>query len=253
MQAEERRQQILTYVHHQGWVKVTAIAGVLAVAPETVRRDLGALERLGLVRRTYGGAYPVETPAFDTDPSDDADPHSADERRIAAEAVRLLGDAETVFVDEGRTPQLIAAHLPEDRPLTVVTASLATAAAVADSTDTSVLLLGGRVRPRTPSTVGPWACKMLSGLVIDLAFIGAHGITREFGVSTSDPVAADVKAEALRVSRRRVFVGHHSTFGVGSVCRFAGVADFDAIVTDTGLSTMEAHRYALLGPRVLTV
>ena len=54
--------------------------------------------------------------------------HVPEKRRIAAAAVELLGDAETIFIDEGFTPQLIAEALPADRPLTVVTASLSTAA-----------------------------------------------------------------------------------------------------------------------------
>lgn len=62
---------------------------------------------------------------------------------------------------------------------------------------------------------------------------------------------ADVKAKALEVSRRRVFMGHHSKFGASSFCRFAEVGDFETIVTDTELSTAEAHRYALLGPHVI--
>ncbi|WP_329181750.1 MULTISPECIES: DeoR/GlpR family DNA-binding transcription regulator [unclassified Streptomyces] len=253
MRAEERQHRILTLARHQGQVEVTVVASDLKVAPETIRRDLGVLERRGLVRRTYGGAYPVEGAGFETNMAQRLTLHVADKRRIAAEAVKLVGEAETVFVDEGYTPQLLAMLLPTDRPLTVVTASLSTAAAVADSADTTVLLLGGRVRARTLATVGSWATAMLAGFVIDLAFVGSNGISRELGLTTPDPVVADVKAKALEVSRRRVFMGHHSKFGASSFCRFAEVADFEAIVTDTGLSSAEAHRYALLGPRVFRV
>jgi hypothetical protein len=38
-----------------------------------------------------------------------------------------------------------------------------------------------------------------------------------------------------------------------SFCRFAGVGDFEAIVTDTGLPSAEAQRYSLLGPNVIRV
>ncbi|CAM5244421.1 transcriptional regulator [Streptomyces badius] len=38
-----------------------------------------------------------------------------------------------------------------------------------------------------------------------------------------------------------------------SFCRFAGVGDFEAIVTDAGLSSAEAQRYSLLGPQVIRV
>ncbi|MFF7635823.1 DeoR/GlpR family DNA-binding transcription regulator [Kitasatospora sp. NPDC008050] len=251
MQATERQHRILVLARQEGRVEVTAAAADFNVAVETIRRDLSELERRGLVRRTHGGAYPVESTGFETDLAQRVTRHVEAKRRIAAEAVKLVGEAESVFVDEGYTPQLLAALLPADRPLTVVTASLSTAAAVADSANMTVLLLGGRVRGRTMATVGSWACAMLSGFVIDLAFLGANGISRDLGLTTPDPAVADVKAKALGVSRRRVFMGHHSKFGASSFCRFAEVGDFETIVTDTELSSAEAHRYALLGPHVI--
>jgi DeoR family fructose operon transcriptional repressor len=253
MRAEERQHRILVLARHEGRVEVTVAAADFGVAAETIRRDLSELERRGLVRRTHGGAYPVESAGFETNLAQRVTLHVENKRRIAAEAVKLLGEAETVFVDEGYTPQILAALLPTHRPLTVVTASLSTAAAVAESANMTVLLLGGRVRARTLATVGSWACAMLSGFVIDLAFLGANGISRELGLTTPDPVVADVKAKALEVSRRRIFLGDHSKFGASSFCRFAEVSDFEAIVTDTGISSAEAHRYTLLGPQVIRV
>ncbi|WP_370097610.1 DeoR/GlpR family DNA-binding transcription regulator [Streptacidiphilus sp. MAP12-20] len=251
MRAEERQKRILALARQEGRVVVTVAAADLGVAAETIRRDLGELERKGHVRRTHGGAYPVESAGFETGLEQRVTLHVEAKRRIAAEAVKLLDGAETVFVDEGYTPQLLAAMLPTDRPLTVVTASLPTAAAIADSENTTVLLLGGRVRHRTLATVGSWACAMLSGFVIDLAFLGANGISREHGLTTPDPVVADVKAKALEVSRRRIFIGHHGKFGASSFCRFADVSDFEAIVTDNGLSSAEAGRYARMGLHVI--
>lgn len=253
MRSEERHQRLLTLARQQGKVEVTDVAADFGVAPETIRRDLSELERRGLVRRTHGGAYPVESAGFETDLAQRVTLHVEDKRRIAAEGAKLLCGAETVFVDEGYTPQLLAARLPTDRPLTVVTASLPTAAAIVESASVTVLLLGGRVRARTLASVGSWACAMLSGFVIDLAYLGSNGISREFGLTTPDPAVADVKAKALEVSRRRIFMGHHGKFGANSFCRFAEVSDFETIITDTGLSATEAHRYGMLGPQVIRV
>ncbi|MFD7923106.1 DeoR/GlpR family DNA-binding transcription regulator [Streptomyces sp. NPDC059740] len=250
MDAEERQHRILALTRREGRLDVTRAAVEFDVAPETLRRDLRSLERRGLVRRTHGGAYPVESAGFETDLAHRETSHVAEKRRIAAGAVKLLGDAETLFVDEGFTPQLLTSMLPAGRPLTLVTSSLSTAAAVSNREDLTVLLLGGRVRGNTLGTVGNWVTDMLSGFVIDLAFLGANGISREHGLTTPDPAVAAVKACAVRSSRRRVLVGVHSKFGANSFCRFADVADFEAVVTDTGLSAAEAHRYALLGPQV---
>ncbi|MEV0259889.1 DeoR/GlpR family DNA-binding transcription regulator [Streptomyces sp. NPDC050617] len=253
MNTEERRRGILQLARRTGGVDVTGLAADFKVAKETIRRDLHVLEEHGLVRRTHGGAYPVESSGFETTLAVRTTQLVPQKTRIAAAAARLLSDAETVFIDEGFTPQLIAGALPRDRPLTVVTASLACAQALADAEKATVLLLGGRLRSGTMATVDHWATKMLAGFVIDLAFIGANGISREHGLTTPDPAVSEVKAQAVRGSRRRVFAGVHTKFGAVSFCRFADVADVEAIVTDTGLPPAEAQRYTLLGPQVIRV
>jgi DeoR family fructose operon transcriptional repressor len=253
VQAEERQHRILSLARNDGGVDVGKLAADLSVAPETIRRDLRLLEQHGLVRRTHGGAYPVETARFETTLAMRTTRRVPEKRRIAKVAAEQLADAETVFIDEGFTPQLIAEALPTDRPLTIVTASLTTAAVLADSTSFTVLMLGGRVRGRTLATVDHWATRMLAGFVLDLAFVGANGISREHGLTTPDPAVADVKAQVVQVARRLVFAGVHTKFGASSFCRFAGVADLEMIITDTNLPATEAHRYSLLGPHVIRV
>jgi DeoR/GlpR family transcriptional regulator of sugar metabolism len=253
MDAEERQHHILAEARGEGAVDVAKLAVEIGVAPETIRRDLRVLEQHGLVRRTHGGAYPVETARFETSLAMRTTRRVPEKRRLAAAAVELIGDAETIFIDEGFTPQLIAERLPTDRALTVVTASLSTAAALAIVESITVLLLGGRVRGRTLATVDHWATSMLNGFVLDLAFIGANGISRQHGLTTPDPAVADVKSQVIRVARRRVFAGIHTKFGVSSFCRFADISDLEAIVTDTALPASEAHRYSLLGPHVIRV
>ncbi|MGW3131743.1 DeoR/GlpR family DNA-binding transcription regulator [Streptomyces sp. NPDC001076] len=251
MDAEERRRGILATARRSGSVDVGRLAADLGVSKETVRRDLNLLETHGLVRRTHGGAHPVESAGFETTLAFRTTEHIPEKSRIAAAAVALLGEAETIYLDEGYTPQLIAAALPRDRPLTVVTSSLATAGDLASAENITVLLLGGRVRGGTLATVDHWARRMLSDFVIDLAYVGANGISRQWGLTTPDPSVSEVKAEVMRIAKRRVFSGVHTKFGAVSFCRFANVTDFEAIVTDTGLHSSEARRYALLGPQVI--
>ncbi len=135
----------------------------------------------------------------------------------------------------------------------MVTASSSVAGALAEADNTSVLLLGGRVRPGTLATVDHWTTKMLAGFVLDLAYIGANGISREHGLTTPDPAVSEVKAQAIRAARRTVFAGAHTKFGAVSFCRFAEIGTLEAIVTSTLLPSSEAHRYSLLGPQVIRV
>ena len=255
--ALERRRYLLARARSEGRIGVTGAAQELQVSVETVRRDLKLLEDHGLVRREYGFAYPVESAGFESDLASREYQRIGgalpEKRRIAAEAVLHIDDAETIFIDEGYLPQLLARQLPTEPPLTVVTASLPVASMLAVRPSCSVMLLGGRVRGRTLATVDHWATEMLSDFVIDLAFLGANGISRTHGLTTPDPAVAAVKSAVVRASRRRIFIGAHVKFSAASFARFAEVSDFESLITDTGLSLSEAHRYSNMGPSVIRV
>ncbi len=251
---DERRRLILDQARASGHIQVTEMAIRLDVAAETVRRDLEVLEKHGLIRRTHGGAHPVDGAGFETHLTHRSDQMIPEKRRIATAAAENLGDAETIYLDEGSTPQLVGEELINlRRPLTVVTASVPAAALLAQIESISVLQLGGRLRGRTLGVVDHWATNMLSELVIDLAILGSNGITRERGLTTPDPAVSNVKHRVVGVSRRRLFVGVHTKFGTNSFCKFADLADFEMLITDTGLTAQDAHRYSELGPSVIRV
>ncbi|MCP3804471.1 DeoR/GlpR family DNA-binding transcription regulator [Allokutzneria sp. A3M-2-11 16] len=251
MHAEDRQRWIVARARARGRLDVSSIAGELQVAPETVRRDLSVLEKLGLIRRVHGGAYPVERAGFEITLTTRVHSRLAEKRRIGAAALARLGDVESVYVDEGSTCQVLAETFPESSRLTVITSALTTASTIDANSDATVLVLGGRLRGKTQATVDHWAVRMLRDMVVDVALIGANGVSRERGLTTPDPAVAAVKTQAMESARRRVLVADHSKFGVDSFCRFADVRDFDLIITDSGLSAAEAHRYHLLGPEVV--
>lgn len=248
--SDSRQSRIVEFARTRGRVEVAALAAEMDVASETIRRDLKVLAGRRLLKRVHGGAVPLETAAFESGVEYRSQVDLAQKHRIAAAATSLLHGAETVYLDEGFTPRLIAERLA-DRELTVVTSSLLAAEALAHSRTVTVLLLGGRMRGRTLATVDHWAVDMLSGLVLDIAFLGTNGISLEHGLTTPDPAVAAVKSTAVRVARRPILVAAHSKFGESSFCRFAEVSDFEAIVSGTELSPLEARRYEAGGPVVI--
>lgn len=252
--SDDRRRRLLEHLRHVGREDVNELAARLHTSAETVRRDLKVLEGHGLVIRTHGGAFPAEGARYEASLEQRARHRVAEKRRIASAAVQSVGDAETIYVDEGFTSQLVAEELPTlNRPVTVVTASLHVAKTLAGAQRVSVLQLGGRVRERTMSTVDHWAIDMLSDMVIDLAILSASGICLDRGLTTPDPTLQALKRRVVQVSQRRICVGISTKFGVRSFCRFAGIADLETLITDSGLTTYDAHRYGQLGPEVLRV
>lgn len=248
----ERQRRIVVLARQQGRVDVTELADQLEVVVETVRRDLVALEHKGLIRRVHGQAFPVEGAGFESSLAYRSSHLVPEKRRIAAATVEQIADAETVFLDEGFTPLLIAHALAGiHRPITVLTASLPVATALGSVEGIAVFVLGGMLRGLTLGTTGHWVTQMLSSFSLDVAVIGTNGISRERGLTIPAPLLVHVKQVAMQQARRKVFVGAHTKFGVDSFARFADVRDFDVLVTDRGLPAGEARRYAELGPRVL--
>jgi DeoR family transcriptional regulator, fructose operon transcriptional repressor len=232
--AIQRHTWLVERARADGRVEVARTSAELAVAPETIRRDLNELERQGLLRRVHGGAVPVERLGFEGNIRRRAARNHPEKERIARAAVGLLRNADSVYFDEGSTVQLFADALQVEHPLTAVTNSILTAAVLAGRRNVTVILLGGRVRPRTLGTLGHWAIGTLSDLVIDVAIMGANGVSTERGLTCPGADVAAIKQAACESARRRVLLADHTKLGAESFCRFARLRDIEALVTDKG-------------------
>lgn len=249
----ERRLELLRIARDGGRLDVTAAAAALNVSQETVRRDLRALEEQGLVRRSYGVAYPVESGAFETALMNRESINPEQKVRIAAAASAEIRGAQTIFLDEGFQTQLVAQRLPDDVGLTVITSSLPIANLLAPRQGIQVLVLGGRVRGNTLGVVDHWASDMLKTFNVDLAYVGANGLSIDGGVTTPDPSVALVKAAAIKVSRRRIFVGAHHKFETSTFARFAELHDFERMITGHELTPSVAAQFAAAGAHIARV
>jgi DeoR family fructose operon transcriptional repressor len=251
MYAEERQQHILERARAAGRVEVNALADALDVTPETVRRDLTILERHGVLRRVHGGAIPVERLGFEPGVELRSERFVAEKERIAKAALAHLPDEGTVLIDAGTTTLRLAEQLPRDRELTIVTNSLSIAALVAQHPNLSLYLLGGRVRGRTLAAVGSWVTSALSGVFVDVAFMGTNGLSVERGLTTPDQSEAAAKRAMISAARRSVVLADHTKIGVDHFSRFADLSDIAALITDNGLDPETVAEIEALGPEVV--
>ena len=253
MYAPERHQQILKTARSFGRVEVAGLARDLAVTPETVRRDLTALERRGALRRVHGGAIPVERLGFEPGVAD-REGHAAREKDlIARAALEELPDGGSIILDAGTTTARLAELLPTDRELTVVTHSIPVAALLTARPNISLHLLGGTVRSRTLAAVGEWTRAQVSELFVDVAFLGTNGVSIERGLTTPDVAEARVKKSLIEAARRVVVLADHSKFGREDFARVAPLSLVDTIITDSGIDRELADDLETAGPRMVIV
>ncbi|MBK8468599.1 MAG: DeoR/GlpR family DNA-binding transcription regulator [Candidatus Phosphoribacter sp.] len=242
MYAPERQQAILVAARAHGRVEVTALAESLRVTPETVRRDLTALERLGVVRRVHGGALPVERLGVEPTLATRREHFAAEKGRVAARAIEELPEEGTVLLDAGTTTQAIAELFPRDRELTVVTNSIAIASILHGHPEIDLYVLGGRIRPRTGAAVGTWATSALADVTVDVAFLGTNGFSVRRGMTTPDQAEAMAKRAMVAASRRCVVVADSSKAELVHFHRFALLDDVALLITDRLLDEETADR-----------
>jgi len=253
MYAPERHQQILDTARSRGRVEVAGLARELSVTPETVRRDLTALERRGVLRRVHGGAIAVERLGIERPVADREGTAASEKERIARAALDELPEGGSIIVDAGTTTVRLAELLPDDRELTVVTHSLAVATALVGRPTITLHLLGGLVRSRTLAAVGEWTRSQISDVFADVAFMGTNGISAERGLTTPDIAEARVKKSLMAASRRTVVLADHSKFGREDFARVAPLAEVDTVVTDSSVDPDLADDVERAGPRVVVV
>ena len=239
MYAAERHQLLVRRARELGRLEVTQVAAELGVTTETIRRDLTALERQGLLHRVHGGA--IATDRLEIEPAVGVreTTHSEEKDRIAKAAVAELGAASTILLDAGTTTARVAALLPDDVELTVVTNALPIATALAGRHRITVHLIGGRVRGTTLSAVDRWALKTLESVNCDVAVLGTNGFSIDRGLTTPDVAESAVKGAIVKAAARSIVVADASKYGTDSFSRFATLADVDTLVTDG--ARLETH------------
>lgn len=251
MYAAERHLAILEIARADGRVEVAALARRLDVTPATVRRDLSEMERKGLLRRAHGGAIPIDRFAGEPAVADREAVHILEKSRIASAALALLPTAGSVFFDAGTSTARLAAMLPDDCDLTVITHSIPIAATLAEKPGLDLHVVGGHVRTRTLAAVGGWAADVLRTLRPDVAFLGTNGIHPERGLSTPDVEEARVKSAIIRAARRSVVLADASKFGREDLAVVAGVDEIDVVVTDAAADPADLERLRAAGVEVV--
>jgi DeoR family transcriptional regulator, fructose operon transcriptional repressor len=251
MYAEERQQEIVKIARKNGRVDVMALADDLNVTAETIRRDLTALERAGVLRRVHGGAIPVERIGFEPGVAARDAVMTVEKERIAKAALAELPQEGAIILDAGTTTARLAQALPTDRELTVVVNSPVLATILGPRPNITVLLLGGRLRGRTLAAVDDWALRPLADLYVDVAFMGTNGCSAERGLTTPDQAEAAVKRAMIAAARRVVVLADHTKVGNDNLARFGSMSDVDVLITDSGLDAELATELEEAGVRVV--
>lgn len=235
----QRRDRIRAEIELAGGARITQLAEQLGVSEMTVRRDIDALARRGLITKVYGGAT-VPARSTSDEPGFEVKSHRelAAKDQIGAAAAALIQPHTTVAVSAGTTTYALAVHLARVSGLTVVTNSVRVADYLHAHGDRSqTVLLTGGVRTPSDALVGPVAVQTMSGLHVDALLLGVHGMDPAAGFTTPNLLEAEMNRAMVAASSRLIVLADHTKWGVVGLCAMARLADASVLVSDEGLSS----------------
>jgi DeoR family fructose operon transcriptional repressor len=233
---EERHQYILDQLDKEKKVLVASLAQELGVAPETIRRDLDALEKDKKLRRVHGGAVKYH--------QTNNEPHFIKKMNLRSEAKAAIGkkaaefiqDGDTIMIDVGTTTIHLARAIAGVKGITIVTNSLAVAEEVNNRLenqefDGKVIVLGGLTNPTQKSIVGAMTCKMLEAFRFDKCFLSCGGVTTEY-VSDYDFEECMVSAKMMERANQVFLLADSSKIDNESFYKMGPLTTVDYIISD---------------------
>ncbi len=227
--AQNRRQRILDEIFTRRTATVVDLAAAMEASEATIRRDLKSLADEGEIDLVYGGAAIRRSSDFSF--------RSKHQRNIESKeiigrlAAGLVNDGEQLFLDSGTTCFMMGPHLKRKRGLSIITNS-ARLAIDLDAPNTNVILIGGQYRPDRMDCVGPIAASTFDQLRGYVCFLGADGLSVDFGPSASDVESAHFNRQAVQNCREAVLVVDQSKFKAPSLFKIVNWETISRVVTD---------------------
>lgn len=233
-------------VLHQGEVASAELARASGASLATVRRDLAALERRGLVQRTWGGARVRSPIDYLANFASDAARNAHQKRAIAAAAAEWIEPGMVVGVSGGTTCTELARWL-RGKPITVVTNAINVATELYNHGRTKVVVTGGALNSYSYELVGEAVTRSLQEYRLELCFVGCSGILPGFGFSMRDHLESGVARAFLDISERTMVVADHSKLGRRTLARFARFGEIDRWITDEGVAVADREALQVAG------
>jgi DeoR family transcriptional regulator of aga operon len=237
-----RGDQIMKVLLRAGEITVQELADEVGTSAPSIRRDLGRLEKRGLILRTHGGAALVEPLLYEPFRHDTSfqsrELRAADaKRRIGLAAAELVGEKDIIGLTAGTTTTQVGRSLRHRKGITVITNALNIGMELCNQPSIKTMLTGGTLAwAWTFALAGKPAVDFLLDFYMDKAFIAVTGFDLRRGITTLESDEAAVSAAMLRNARKVIVVADSSKIGHVSPALICPIAEVNVLVTDAGIS-----------------
>ncbi|MBI9104807.1 MAG: DeoR/GlpR transcriptional regulator [Spirochaetales bacterium] len=229
----ERQQKIISMLKEEGAVRVTELSELLDVSVLTIRRDLDLLEKKGVLERSHGGAILRQTMMVESHYIQREKENISEKQALAAAAVELIEDGDTVFVNSGSTNRQVLLYLAQKKVRIVTNHAAGLEIMDGNNPDLKVILTGGSYRHQSRSMAGSFAVDTIRRIFANKAIIGGDGVSMSKGITTPIQQEADVARQMIEQTTGDVIVlVDHTKIGVVSNFSTAPMGRVDFLISD---------------------
>jgi len=228
----DRTVKILDFLAANKTVKINMLAELLNVTNVTLRKDLDALEKRGIIRRTHGYA---SLEGADETGKRIAFNYSI-KRRIAKAAVQIVDEGETIMLESGSCCALFAEELALARKnATIITNSIFIANYIYKLQNIKIILLGGYLQPEYHVLVGPMTAKCAESVFSDKFFLGADGFVPYYGFTGGDHIRVETAGEMAKRAKKVFILTESAKFQRHGAYNMFQFNKITGVFTDDGI------------------
>jgi len=228
---KERFDKIYAILKERNSATVQYLQNRLYVSEATVRRDLDAMERAGLIEHVWGGAM-LHTVTKDIPSFVRANSNVEKKEKIASAASKFLKNSMSIFIDSSTSCLALIPYLAKLKDITVITSSLQMSRLLAEQTSAAINLLGGQVYENYILT-GYTAVETVKNYHTNLMFFSCSGLSADGVLWSIEPRVVEVRREMMKHTSKRILLCDSSKFGKQLLWRLAGLEEVDYVVSDS--------------------
>ncbi len=253
----KRHKEIVRALSRDGTISIKELVQLLDTSAMTVRRDLDALEKMGIIERFHGGASLSNNrkvkESFDYlfDQELELNTHLKD--AIGKKAASLVREGETIAFDIGTTIPFIARHLGPGIRINAICQTYECLKELYSKQNVNIILAGGSLSRETNTFYSHDGNSFLKQTRSDRVFISPGGIDKKLGLTCYSSADAEIKRILMLSSREIIFVADSTKLSEIWPTHFADLSAFSKIIMDNQISDEYREWFDSLGIELILV
>lgn len=233
----ERIDLLESYILKNKTVSLDTLCTKFNVSKNTVRRDVDALVKKGIIKKVYGGVTALDSgnviPKL-LPYSERGIRFTKEKDAICQMAAQFIEDQDTIYIDTGTTCLNLIDYIAE-KECTILTNSLQLFWKAVQYPRLNIISMPGKLNRETLSFAGTEVTDYLKTYNITKAFMACTGVTQKNGLTNATTEEYIVKKAVLENSAQSFLLADHSKFGKVSLMTYWSLEDIGHIITDAPL------------------